>query len=79
MCNVNRRGYFSFWLMCGILYYFLKWINGKIDDNFCLFYLQGFGCQIWKFVIYLFVFKFKKNYKNGYLRNVMQDLNKIYY
>lgn len=53
MSNVNRRCYFSFWLMCGILYY-LKWINGKIDDNFLFILFKG----IWLLdieIYYLFI------------------------
>lgn len=78
MCNVNRRRYLSLRSMRGTLYY-LKRINGKIDDNFCLFYSKGLGCQILKFIIYLLVSKLKKNHKNGHSINVMQDLNKIHH
>lgn len=40
MSNVNRRRYLSLWSMRGTLYY-LKRINGKIDDNFLFILFKG--------------------------------------
>lgn len=78
MCNVNRRRYLSLWSMRGTLYY-LKRINGKIDDNFVYFIHRD---SVVRYGNLLFIYLFpnlKKNHKNGHSRNVMQDLNKIHH